>query len=91
MSIPGNAFEFQRICCAGLNLQTTLLRKDIPVSHRVSFDALMTRWMDMTVYLNGLNQSMGDTGPYPFVLTVSVQAKIHCIHEEIDRAIDLLL
>ncbi|MBK8972828.1 MAG: putative zinc-binding metallopeptidase [Hahellaceae bacterium] len=74
----------------GFESADSLTTEDIH-SHRVSFDALMTRWMDMTVYLNGLNQSMGMPDPYPFVLTVSVQAKIRCIHEEIDRAIDLLL
>jgi hypothetical protein len=45
------------------------------------FDALINRWLPLARALNGVNQSMGLTGLYPFVLGPAVLEKLRFVHD----------
>jgi hypothetical protein len=56
------------------------------------FGQLIARWIPVTIALNSLNQSMGRSDAYPFVLTPAVIEKLALVHEIIctdsdDRAV----
>jgi hypothetical protein len=46
-----------------------------------SFDALLVRWLPLTLVLNELNRSMGTLDPYPFVLSTPAIEKLRFVHE----------
>jgi hypothetical protein len=49
------------------------------------FEALIERWVGLTVALNGLNRSMGLNDPYPFVLSDRAIVKLRFVHDVIEH------
>lgn len=49
----------------------------------VSFDALLARWIPLTVAMNDLSRSMGHADFYPFVLSAGAEAKLAFVHRMI--------
>jgi hypothetical protein len=49
------------------------------------FDALLERWVDLTLALNGMNRSMGLNDPYPFVLSDRAVQKLRFVHDVVDH------
>jgi hypothetical protein len=61
------------------------LRDDIYSS--VTFDALMARWIPLTIAMNSLSRSMGHDDFYPFVIPEPAYDKLAFVHRVIhDRA-----
>jgi hypothetical protein len=52
------------------------------------FEQLIARWIPVTIALNSLNQSMGRSDAYPFVLTAAVIEKLALVHEIISTDAD---
>lgn len=50
------------------------------------FEAVMVRWMALTVALNALNRSMGLPDAYPFALSAPARAKLAFVHDAVLRA-----
>ncbi|HEX5661015.1 MAG TPA: putative zinc-binding metallopeptidase [Polyangiales bacterium] len=48
------------------------------------FDALVERWVALTIALNGMNRSMGLNDPYPFVLSDLAVQKLRFVHDVVD-------
>ncbi len=44
------------------------------------FHSLTAAWLPLTIALNSLNRSMGQTDAYPFVLTPKIQDKLQLVH-----------
>lgn len=51
------------------------------------FSSIMKLWIDVSIFLNNLNRSMGLPDPYPFVLHQPIQDKLNFVHETILRYI----
>jgi len=47
------------------------------------FDALVARWVPLTLLVNSLNRSLGHGDAYPFALGPGVQAKLRFVHDRI--------
>jgi len=46
-------------------------------------ERILTRWVQVSLMLNGLNRSMGLPDPYPFVIQQAVRDKLAFIHAEL--------
>ena len=53
---------------------------------RVSFEALIKRWVPLTLALNDINRSMGHADFYPFVIPAMAVAKLDFVHRVIRRS-----
>jgi len=53
------------------------------VDREVSFDAVLTDWLRLTIAMNALNRSMGLIDAYPFAVTARVGDKLRFVHEVI--------
>lgn len=51
--------------------------------HPASFEALMERWISLTMAINSINRSMGLRDLYPFVLSEVVKEKLAFVHKVI--------
>ncbi len=47
---------------------------------RITFEALLEDWIDLTIAMNELNRSMGLPDAYPFVLSKSASEKLRLVH-----------
>ena len=52
-------------------------------SPRLDFQALLTRWIALSIALNALNRSMGLDDLYPFTLAEPVRRKLCFVHETV--------
>ena len=52
----------------------------------VAFEALMERWVPLTLALNEINRSMGHNDFYPFVITEGADRKLRFVHQVIRRS-----
>ncbi|HET8850012.1 MAG TPA: putative zinc-binding peptidase [Marinobacter sp.] len=50
------------------------------------FDALVARWLPLTLALNSLNRSMGHDHAYPFVLAEPVVEKLRLVHSIVHQS-----
>ena len=50
------------------------------------FEPLMSEWYRLTVALNSLNRSMGLLDAYPFAIAEAVAAKLHFVHDLVQRS-----
>ena len=48
-----------------------------------AFEALVARWVPLTLLVNSLNRSLGHGDAYPFALGPGAQAKLRFVHERI--------
>ncbi len=51
-----------------------------------SFDALIRRWVPLTLALNDINRSMGHEDFYPFVIPEVAATKLAFVHRVIRQA-----
>ena len=51
-----------------------------------SFDALIKRWVPLTIALNDINRSMGHADFYPFVIPEMAVTKLAFVHRVIRQA-----
>jgi hypothetical protein len=65
---------------AGFSLGSVWPFKVSDVYREVSFDALLDRWVPLTVAMNNLSRSMGHDDFYPFVLSTMTAAKLAFVH-----------
>jgi hypothetical protein len=49
------------------------------------FDRLIRQWFTLTFAINGINRSVGQKDPYPFVLSDRAIAKLGFVHRVIHR------
>ncbi len=52
----------------------------------VAFEALVERWLPLTLALNEINRSMGHNDFYPFVITPGAETKLRFVHTVIRQA-----
>jgi len=65
---------------AGLLFGAAWPFKKYDVYSQESFDALMERWVPLTVALNSLSRSLGHRDFYPFVISAAARAKLAFVH-----------
>lgn len=53
----------------------------------VSFDAMLTDWLRLTIVMNSLNRSMGLRDAYPFAVSAKVGDKLRFVHEVIAQEV----
>jgi hypothetical protein len=56
------------------------LPKDADVSAADDFEPLVAEWIDLTIAMNALNQSVGQPDAYPFAITEPVKRKLGFVH-----------
>jgi hypothetical protein len=61
-------------------------RRQPDVYRDTAFEALIERWLPLTLALNELNRSMGHHDFYPFVITEEVETKLKFVHQVIRKA-----
>jgi hypothetical protein len=52
----------------------------------VAFEALVERWLPLTLALNEINRSMGHNDFYPFVITEGAETKLRFVHAVIRKS-----
>ncbi|MCU0900537.1 MAG: putative zinc-binding peptidase [Cypionkella sp.] len=78
---------------SALGLRLTPAREAEEISTRVDFNPygavdaqrLIATWVPLTLGLNMLNRSMGQSDLYPFALPAAVQAKLGFVHDLVSR------
>jgi hypothetical protein len=70
---------------AGFSLGSIWPYTPTDVYRDVSFEALLSRWIPLTVAMNDLSRSMGHADFYPFVLSASAEAKLAFVHAAIRK------
>jgi hypothetical protein len=68
---------------AGLAFGTAWPFKTYDIYREETFDALMERWIPLTLAMNGLNRSMGHEDFYPFVIPGPAVEKLAFVHRAI--------
>ena len=68
---------------AGLSFGSAWPFKTYDIYREETFDALMERWVPLTLAMNGLNRSMGHEDFYPFVIPEPAVAKLAFVHRAI--------
>lgn len=66
-----------------LPLRSGTLLKARDLFKGVSFDAMLTDWMRLTIVMNSLNRSMGLRDAYPFAVSAKVSDKLRFVHQVI--------
>lgn len=66
---------------SGLILGSLWPFKSYDVYREETFDALMERWVPLTLALNSMSRSMGHIDFYPFVITNAVSDKLRFVHD----------
>lgn len=66
-----------------LPLRKGALLKTRDLFKGVSFDAMLTDWLRLTIVMNSLNRSMGMRDAYPFAITAGVGNKLRFVHNVI--------
>jgi len=64
-----------------LPLRSGALLKARDLFKGVSFDAMLTDWLRLTIVMNSLNRSMGLRDAYPFAVTRGVSNKLRFVHQ----------
>ncbi len=69
-----------------------VLDRDVQYGHglnvrRATFANLLEDWVQLTVALNALNRSMGQSDPYPFVLSPGAAQKLGFVHQLVQDSI----
>lgn len=68
---------------AGLSFGASWPFKTYDLYREETFDALLERWVPLTLAMNGLNRSMGHEDFYPFVIPEPAVAKLGFVHRAI--------
>lgn len=64
-----------------LPLRSGALLKARDLFKGISFDAMLTDWMRLTIVMNSLNRSMGLRDAYPFAVSAGVGDKLRFVHQ----------
>lgn len=70
---------------AGLSFGSAWPFKNYDVYSQESFDALMERWVPLTLAMNSLSRSMGHADFYPFVISDIAREKLAFVHRVVRR------
>ena len=68
---------------AGLSFGAVWPFKTYDIYREETFDALMERWVPLTLAMNSLNRSMGHEDFYPFVIPGPAKEKLTFVHRAI--------
>jgi hypothetical protein len=68
---------------AGLIFGSIWPFKTYDVYREETFDSLLERWLPLTLALNSMNQSMGHSDYYPFVVPDAAREKLRFVHDAV--------